>query len=198
MPTTLRIPSHSFLSSPIAACTVLAPTSLASVDVCGAAQRYDSFRLSYERITLPCFGRCARCWRELCVRPTCSDLRLEKRPPPSLPPTPLTRPSPQLRPPPPSRLESLLDVLRLLLEMLPSPSLPPSPLPLPLPLPLPPPPSRLSCLLLAPSPPQPLWILTCPRESVPSSEDAELRPLPACTLVRRLGESVLHWTGGLC
>ena len=43
-----------------------------------------------------------------------------------------------------------------------------------------------------------LWIHPCPRESVPSPEDAELRPLPVCTLVHRLGESVLHWTGGLC
>ena len=41
-----------------------------------------------------------------------------------------------------------------------------------------------------------LWIHPCPRESVPSSEDAELRPLPVCTLVHRLGESVLQWAGG--
>ena len=40
------------------------------------------------------------------------------------------------------------------------------------------------------------WIHPCPRESVPSSEDAELRPLPVCTLVHRLGESVLQWAGG--
>ena len=33
----------------------------------------------------------------------------------------------------------------------------------------------------------------CPPRRMPSSA-----PLPACTLVHRLGESVLHWTGGLC